>query len=99
MDLVLISRSDAPGQLLIAATRDAQTRAQSLQSGQSFYARVVATFRGLGHLKTPVHKALSYCKVEGPSREWFGATLPDVLHVLAGLVQKDTAADTESDED
>jgi hypothetical protein len=95
-DLFVISRSDAPGQLMIGASRDPQMRAQCLQNCQSFYVHVVATLRHQGRLKSQVYKALRYCRCEGPSREWHNCSLSDVLHVLARLVGDE--ADPESDD-
>jgi hypothetical protein len=81
---------------MVGASKDPHMRAQCLQNSHSFYMHVVATFRHLGHLKTPVYNALRYCRVDGPSREWYNCSLADVLHIVARLVRE--GGETQSDD-
>ena len=68
-----------------------QTRVRQLEASHNFRLIVLATFPGLGYLEPRVHSMLSESRArEGRGREWFGAPLDTVLHVIA-LATRDRA--------
>jgi hypothetical protein len=56
------------------------------ESGQPFV-NLMATFPGLGHLETDVHRLLAPLRVDGQSREWFRVDLDVVLESVAKAIR------------
>jgi len=53
---------------------------------------VVATFPGNGYAEGWVHDRLAHSRVnEGPGREWFRASLSDVLHAVGRALENEMA--------
>ena len=52
----------------------------------------MATFPGAGYAEGLVHDRLAHSRVnEGPGREWFSASLSDVLHAIGRVLEQERA--------
>ena len=79
-----------PGEYKVGRSRTVEQRREDLQNGQNFTIKIVATFPGAGYAEGSVHDRLAHSRVsEGPRREWFRASLSDILHAVGRAVESE----------
>ena len=82
-DLYVASRSDRDDMLKVGRSGNPEARCERLQASQAFFVRLVATFPGAGNLEQKVHERLASRRVlGGPGREWFFASVDEVLTAI-----------------
>ena len=87
-----MANSRIPGEYKVGRSKCAEQRREDLQNGQNFRMEVVATFPGNGYAEGLVHDRLAHSRVsEGPGREWFAASLSDVLHAIGRVLESERA--------
>ena len=85
-----MANSRIPGEYKVGRSKGVEQRREDLQNGQNFRMEVVATFPGNGYAEGSVHDRLAHLRVsEGPGREWFRASLSDVLHAVGRAVESE----------
>ena len=91
-DLYVLTNPRIPGEYKVGRSRDAEQRREDLQNGQNFRMEIVATFPGNGYAEGLVHDRLAHSRVhEGAGREWFRASLSDVLHAIGRVLESERA--------
>ena len=81
-----------PGEYKVGRSKGVGQRREDMQNGQNFKMVIVATFPGAGYAEGSVHDRLAHSRVnEGPGREWFRASLSDVLHVVGRALETEMA--------
>ena len=71
-------------------SKGVEQRREDLQNGQNFTMKIVATFPGAGYAEGSVHDRLAHSRVsEGPGREWFRASLSDILHAIGRILESE----------
>ena len=89
-DLYVITNPRIPGEYKVGRSKGVEQRREDLQNGQNFKMVIVATFPGAGYAEGLVHDRLAHSRVsEGPGREWFRASLSDVLHAVGRAVESE----------
>jgi len=87
-DLYVMTNPRIPCEYKVGRSKGVEQRREDLQNGQNFKMVVVATFPGAGYAEGLVHDRLAHSRVnEGPGREWFGASLSDILHAVGRAVE------------
>ena len=82
-DLYVMTNTRIPGEYKVGRSKTIEQRREGLQTGQNFTMELVATFPGAGYAEGLVHHWLAPSRVrEGPGREWFKASLSDILHAV-----------------
>ena len=85
--LYVMTNPRIPGEYKVGRSRTVEQRREDLQNGQNFTMKVVATFPGNGYAERLVHDRLAHLRVsEGPGREWFRASLSDILHAIGRVL-------------
>ena len=86
-DLYVMTNTRIPGEYKVGRSKTIEQRREVLQTGQNFTMELVATFPGAGIVEGLVHRCLAQSRVrEGPGREWFRASLSDILHAVGSAV-------------
>ena len=89
-DLYVITNPRIPGEYKVGRSKGVEQRRDDLQNGQNFRMEVVATFPGNGYAEGLVHGRLAHSRVhEGAGREWFRASLSDVLHAIGRVLESE----------
>ena len=89
-NLYVMANSRIPGEYKVGRSKGVEQRREDLQNGQNFRTVIVATFPGAGYAEGSVHDRLAYsCVNEGPGREWFWASLSDVLHAVGRALESE----------
>jgi len=89
-DLYIAVRSDTTEVVKVGRSDDAYRRCAEVAAGQCFRVRPLAIFPGAGEYETQAHVKLRPLLVtEGPSREWFHASLAEVCEVVAACIAGD----------
>ena len=89
-DLYVLANPRIPGEYKVGRSRDAEQRREDLQNGQNFRMEIVATFPGNGYTEGLVHDRLAHSRVhEGAGREWFRASLSDILHAIGRVLESE----------
>jgi len=89
-DLYVLTNPRIPGEYKVGRSRDAEQRREDLQNGQNFRMEIVATFPGNGYTEGLVHNRLAHSRVhEGAGREWFRASLSDILHAIGRVLESE----------
>ena len=87
-DLYVMTNPRIPGEFKVGRSKGVEQRREDLQNAQNFRMVVVATFPGAGYAEGSVHDRLVHSRVhEGPGREWFRASLSDILHAVGRAVE------------
>ena len=91
-DLYIMRNTRIPGEHKVGRSKIVEQRREDLQNGQNFKMEIVATFPGAGYAEGLVHDRLAHSPVnEGPGREWFRASLSDVLHAIGRVLEHESA--------
>ena len=91
-DLYLMTNPRIPGEYKVGRSKCVEQRREDLQNGQNFKIAVMATFPGAGWAEGLVHDRLAHSRVhEGAGREWFAASLSDVLHAVGRALETEMA--------
>ena len=91
-DLYVITNPRIPGEYKVGRSKGVEQRREDLQNGQNFKMVIVATFPGAGYAEGLVHDRLAHSRVhEGAGREWFRASLSDILHAVGRAVESERA--------
>ena len=78
-DLYVAVRSDTSEVVKVGRSDDAYRRCAEVAAGQCFRVHPLAIFPGAGEYETQAHvKLRSLLATEGPSREWYHASLAEV---------------------
>ena len=89
-DLYVLTNPRIPGEYKVGRSKGVEQRREDLQNGQNFRMEVVATFPGNGYAEGSVHDRLAHSRVsEGPGREWFRASLSDILHAIGRVLESE----------
>ncbi len=89
-NLYVMANSRIPGEYKVGRSKSVEQRREDLQNGQNFKMVIVATFPGAGYAEGLVHDRLAHSRVnEGPGREWFWASLSDILHAVGRSVESE----------
>ena len=89
-DLYVMTNPRILGEYKVGRSKGVESRRENLQNGQNFKMVVVATFPGAGYAEGSVHDRLVHSRVsEGPGREWFRASLSDILHAVGRAVESE----------
>ena len=91
-DLYVLTNPRIPGEYKVGRSKGVEQRREDLQNGQNFRMEILATFPGNGYAEGLVHDRLAHSRVqEGPGREWFRASLSDILHAVGRAVEAERA--------
>ena len=91
-DLYVMTNPRIPGEYKVGRSKGVEQRREDLQNGQNFKMVVVATFPEAGYAEGLVHDRLAHSRVhEGAGREWFRASLSDVLHAIGRVLESERA--------
>ena len=91
-DLYVMTNPRIPCEYKVGRSKGVEQRREDLQNGQNFKMVIVATFPGAGYAEGSVHDRLAHSRVhEGPGREWFAASLSDVLHAIGRVLESERA--------
>ena len=89
-DLYIAVRSDTAEVGKVGRSDDVYRRCAEVAAGQCFRVRPLAIFPGAGEYETQAHVKLRPLLVtEGPSREWFHASLAEVCEVVSTCIAGD----------
>ena len=89
-DLYVMTNPRIPGEYKVGRSRTVEQRREDLQNGQNFTMKVVATSPGNGYAEGSVHERLAHSRVsEGPGREWFRASLSDILRAIGRILESE----------
>ena len=91
-DLYVLTNPRIKGEYKVGRSKGVEQRCEDLQNGQNFRMEVVATFPGNGYAEGLVHSRLAHSRVhEGAGREWFSASLSDILHAVGRVLESEKA--------
>ena len=91
-DLYIMRNTRIPGEYKVGRSKTVEQRREDLQNGQNFRMEIVATFPGAGYAEGLVHDRLAHSRVhEGAGREWFRASLSDILHAVGRAIESERA--------
>ena len=91
-DLYVMTNPRIPGEYKVGRSKGVEQRREDLQESQNFTMVIVATFPGAGYAEGSVHDRLAHSRVhEGPGREWFRASLSDILHAVGRALESEMA--------
>ena len=86
-DLYIAVRSDTSEVVKVGRSDDIYRRCAEVAAGQCFRVRPLAIFPGAGEYETQAHvKLRSLLVTEGPSREWFHASLAEACEVVSACI-------------
>ena len=89
-NLYVMTNPRIPGEYKVGRSKCVEQRREGLQNSQNFTIKVVATFPGNGYAEGLVHDRLAHSRVhEGAGREWFRASLSDVLHAIGRVLESE----------
>ena len=89
-NLYVMANSRIPGEYKVGRSKGVEQRREDLQNGQNFRMEIVATFPGAGYAEGSVHDRLAPSRVhEGAGREWFRASLSDILHAIGRIIESE----------
>ena len=89
-DLYIAVRSDTTEVVKVGRSDDVYRRCAEVAAGQCFRVRPLAIFPGAGEYETQAHVKLRALLVtEGPSREWFHASLAEVCEAVSACIAGD----------
>ena len=89
-DLYVMTNLRIPGEYKVGRSKGVEQRREDLQNGQNFKMEVVATFPRAGWAEGSVQDRLAHSRVsEGPGREWFRASLSDILHAIGRILESE----------
>ena len=89
-NLYVMANSRIPGEYKVGRSKGVEQRREDLQNGQNFKMEIVATFPGNGYAEGWVHDRLAPSRVhEGAGREWFRASLSDILHAIGRVLESE----------
>ena len=81
-----------PGEYKVGRSKGVEQRREDMHNSQNFRMIIVATFPGAGYAEGLVHDRLAHSRVhEVPGREWFWASLSDILHAVGRAVESKRA--------
>ena len=88
-NLYVMANSRITGEYKVGRSKAVEQRREDLHSSQNFRMVIVAIFPGAGDAEGSVHNVLAHSRVhEGPGREWFRASLSDILHAVGRTVEQ-----------
>ena len=89
-DLYILTNPRLRGEYKVGRSKGVEQRREDLQNGQNFRMVIVATFPGAGFAEGLVHGRLAHSRVyEGAGREWFRASLSDILHAIGKVLESE----------
>ena len=91
-DLYVMTNPRIPDEYKVGRSKGVEQRCEDLQESQNFRMVIVATFPGAGYAEGSGHDRLAHSRVhEGPGREWFRASLSDILHAVGRALESEMA--------